>query len=73
MDLIEFGNWSNDTRTPTCRRERERCVCTVLRRGRDIVIAEIYASMVTLAVHVSPGCKTMGLTATAFSTQMKSL
>ena len=29
MDLIEFGNWSNDTRTPTCGRERERDVCVL--------------------------------------------
>ena len=31
MDLIEFGNWSNDTRTYTCGRERarERDVCVL--------------------------------------------
>ena len=36
------------------------------------VLEEFHASIVTLASQISPGCKTIGLTATAFSTQMKS-
>ena len=41
--------------------------------GKESSDGRAYASMVTLAFHVSPGCRTMGLIATAFSTQMKSL
>ena len=37
MDLIEFGNWSNDTRTYTCGRERarERDVCVLCWGGAE--------------------------------------